>query len=349
MHIVLVGLNHKSAPIEVRERLAFRQERLGSAFARLRQEIGIREAAILSTCNRVEIYAGVTEVDGTIPRLQEFLSRHGGVELPGLEPQLYSYCDSESVSHLFGVASGIDSMVLGEDEILHQVKQAYELACEHDAAGKLIHALFQRALNTAKTVRSQTGIGRGATSVGSVAVELSQKIFGRLSSSKVLLIGAGKIGEQTLKSLSLRGTRDVRILNRSMERAAALAATCQGTAGTLERLPQDLVETDIVIASTSAPAYLISQADVAQALHARRQRPLCIVDLGVPRNIDPAVAQLDNVYLFDIDDLQGLVNHHHQEREQATLQARTIIEQKAGHFVSWLKTEGQLIQAGSRV
>ena len=340
MHIVLVGLNHQSAPVELRERLAFRHDHLPEAFARLRQEVGIREAAILSTCNRVEIYAGVPELDGAVSRLHRFLSDHSRIALAELEQRLYSYTDPQSVRHLFAVASGLDSMVLGEAEILHQVKQAYELAQQHAVAGKVFHALFQRALNTAKTVRTQTAIGRGCTSIGTVAVELSQKIFGQLSGATVLLLGAGKIGELTLKHLAARGVRQVRVMNRSSERAAAVAAAYAAVPVGFEQLPQQLLDADVLISSTSAPSYLLHREQIASAMHARRQRPLCIVDLGVPRNIDPAAAPLENVYLFDIDDLQGLVEQHSRAREQAARQAGAIIDQKTEHFLSWFREEG---------
>ena len=340
MHIVLVGLNHRSAPVELRERLAFRDDQLQGAFARLRNELAIREAAILSTCNRVEIYAGVPELQGTIEGLQRFLGDHGAMEAAGLAPRLYSYTEPQSVHHLFSVASGLDSMVIGEAEILHQVKRAYELARQHEATGKVLNVLFQRALNTAKTVRTRTGIGRGCTSVGSVAVELAQKIFGSLDRSTVLLLGAGKIGEVTLKRLAVRGVRDVRVANRSFERGARVAELHRACAVPWEQLAAQLVEADIVISSTSAPGAILSRSEVASAMQARRQRPLCLIDLGVPRNVEPAVGSLENVYLFDIDDLQGLIDHHHEERQRAAEAARVIIEQKVHHFVSSWSEEG---------
>ena len=307
MHILLIGLNHRSAPIALRERLAFRQEQLPETFATLQREVGLRETAILSTCNRVEIYAAVQELDGTVARLQQFLSAHAGVALPELTDRLYNLTEPHSVRHLFSVASGLDSMVLGEGEILHQVKHAYEWAKASGATGKLFNGLFQRALNAAKTVRTRTAIGRGCLSIGTVAVELAEKIFGRLSGAIVLLIGAGKIGELTLKRLSVRGVRDVRIMNRSLDRAAGLAAAYGAALLALQQLSAQLLEADIIISSTAAPAYLLTRSDMAAAMHSRRHRPLCIVDLGVPRNVDPSIGGLENVYLFNIDDLQGMV------------------------------------------
>ena len=340
MHIVVVGLNHHSAPIELRERIAFRREQLPEALARLRGEFGLQEAIILSTCNRVEIYAGVPELDGTVARLHQFLSDHGQVALPGLVERLYSYTEPQSVRHLFSVTSGLDSMVLGEGEILHQVKHAYEWAKDSGATGKVFNVLFQRALNAAKAVRTETAIGRGCTSIGTVAVELAEKIFGHLSGATVLLIGAGKIGEMTLKRLAVRGAREVRIMNRSLERATQLASAYPAIPLGLEQLSAQLLDADIVISSTSAPAFLLQRSEIAAAMHARRQRPLCLVDLGVPRNVEPSVGGLENVYLFDVDDLQGLVSHSYKEREQALDQSRAIIDQKVERFLSWWEEEG---------
>ena len=339
MHIVLVGVNHRSAPIEIRERMAFSSEQVPAALSRLREELGLEEAAILSTCNRVEIYGMLPAQDGAVARLEEFLSGHGGLSREELTPRLYSSWEPHSVRHLFRVASGLDSMVLGEAEILQQVKSAYEMARLHGAVGKTFNGLFQRALNTAKSVRSQTAIGRGGMSVGSVAVELAQKIFSYLPETTVLLIGAGKIGELTLKRLADRGVQRVRVMNRSLERAAALAAQYTASAVPLEHLAIELLDADIVVTSTSAPGHLLAQADVAQTMRARHQRPLCLVDLGVPRNVDPLAGNLENVYLFDVDDLKGLLDHHHREREAASAQADVIVDQKVAQFVAWWDTQ----------
>ncbi len=339
MHIIVVGLNHRSAPIELRERLAFPRERLSEALATLRQEVGLHEVAILSTCNRVEIYAGVPELNGTVERLHQFLSDHGRIALPGLTERLYSFPEPQSVHHLFSVTSGLDSMVLGEGEILHQVKHAYEWAKDAGATRKVFNVLFQRALNAAKAVRTETAIGRGCTSIGTVSVELAEKIFGQLSHATVLLVGAGKIGEMTLKRLTVRGAREIRIMNRSYERAAQLASSYGAIPVGLERLSAQLLEVDIVISSTSAPSFLLQRSDISAAMHARHQRPLCMVDLGVPRNVEPSVGQLENVYLFDVDDLQGLVNHSYTEREQALSQSRVIIDRKVERFLSWWREE----------
>ena len=335
MHIVLVGLNHKSAPIELRERLAFAKDLLPGALSELRSQAGLQEAAILSTCNRVELYAAVPELNGAIDRLQRFLGDHGNVDMASLSARLYSLTEPHSIRHLFSVASGLDSMLLGEDEITHQVKHAYEFARTQGATGKVFNVLFQRALNTAKAVRSQTAIGRGATSVGTVALELAEKIFGELSGASVLLVGAGKIGEATLRRLSDRGIRRIRILNRSAGRAEALAGAYGGDAAPFDSLPAQLLEADIVITSTSAPGALLTREAVSAAMRVRHQRSLCLVDLGVPRNVDPAVSGLDNVYLFNIDDLQGVIAQSQHERQKALHASQAIVDAKVDRFLAW--------------
>jgi glutamyl-tRNA reductase len=339
MHVVVVGLNHRSAPIELRERLAFHREQLPATLRRLRVELGLEEAAILSTCNRVEIYAGVPQLGGAVDRLQRFLSQHGRVELPHLAERLYSYTEPQSVRHLFSVTSGLDSMVLGEGEILQQVKHAYEWAKEAGATGKVLNVLFQRALNAAKAVRTQTAIGEGCTSIGSVAVELAEKIFGSLNRTTVLLIGAGKVGELALARLRERGVPDLRVLNRSSQRAQRIAESVAALAGGLERLSEQLAVADIVMTSTSAPEALITPREIVRAMRQRHQRSLCLIDLGVPRNIDPAVGRIENVYLFNIDDLQGLVEHAATQRALALQASQAIIDRKVDRFLSWWHEE----------
>ena len=344
MHILLVGLNHRSAPVELRERLAFRREELSATFSHLREEVGLREATILSTCNRVEIYAGAPSMDGTLERLHRFLSRHADIELSGLSPRLYSYAEPQRVvHHLFSVASGLDSMVLGEAEILHQVKEAYEMARAAGATGKLLNGLFQRALNTGKTVRSRTGIGRGCISVGTVAVQLAEKIFGDLSRAVVLLIGAGKIGELTLKRLAERGAGELRVMSRTIEHSTDLAAAHRAIPIPAAALPAQLLQADIAITSTSAPAFLLRRDTLSLAMRQRHQRPLCIVDLGVPRNVEPSSGKLENVYLFNVDDLQALVCHHHHERQQALGESEHIINQKVEYFLAWWQSECRML------
>ncbi len=335
MQIVVVGANHKSCPIALRERLAFRAEQLPLAYHALREELGLAESLILSTCNRVEIYAGVPEVNGTFSRVASFLSAHSRLDGAVLSGSLYQYEEPRSVEHLFSVASGLDSMVLGETDILHQVKASYELAMRYGTTGKTLNVLFQKALHAGKTVQARTGVGKGCLSVGTVAIELAQKIFGDLRAYHVLLVGAGKIGELVLQRLRERGVSQAVIINRSRERAERLAGAYGGQAAGLDALADQLVGADIVITSTSAPGVLLERAQLSALMAARRHRPLCLIDLGVPRNIDPSAGQLENVYLFDVDDLQGLVDHHHAQRQEALAASQAIVSKKLQYFLAW--------------
>ncbi len=339
MELIVVGLNHRSAPVELRERLAVQPDQLPEVLGRLRRDVGLDEAAVLSTCNRVEIYGGVASWDGAADRLRGFLGAHGGVSADLLADRLYTYRAMDSLRHLFAVASGLDSMVLGEAEILHQVKAAYEQARRLGATGRLLNVVFQKALSAAKAVRTQTGVGSGSVSIGTVAVELAGKIFGDLRRARVLLIGAGEIGELTLRRLMDRGVSDIRLMNRSVERAVILVGAPQARPFGPEQLAIELEAADIVISSTSATAPLLGVAEVSRAMPRRHRRPLCLVDLGVPRNVDPAVGALENVYRFDIDDLEGLLARHARERQETVAVATALLEQRLGHLVERLQRE----------
>jgi len=349
MHIVLVGLNHKTAPIELREQLAFGRAEIPGALDQLRHDHGLQEAAILSTCNRVEIYGTAAEVNGTMDRLRRFFSERSGIDEETLVNRLYRYTEPQSVTHLFSVASGLDSMVLGEGEILSQVKHAYEWAKDHGATGKVFNVLFQRALNAAKAVRTETAIGRGGSSIGAVSVELAGKIFRQLADATVLLVGAGKIGSSTLKHLTERGVRKVRVMNRSQERAVSLASAYGASSLPLEALPAEVLKADIVITSTSAASYLLDRGAVARTMRARHQRPLCLIDLGVPRNVDPAVGTLENVYLFDVDSLQGLVEDANEQRRKSLSHCQAIIARKVAFFLSWRQSGMRNAECGIRI
>lgn len=336
MPVIVVGVNHRSASLAVRERLAVQPEQLPKLLHRLRHEVGLHEAAVLSTCNRVEIYGQAADAAVCVPQLETLLSDEAHLSRQQLGQQLYRYTEPHSVRHLFAVTSGLDSMVLGEDEILGQVKQAYEQARALGATGKVLNVLFQRALNTAKAVRTQTGIGAGHISVGSVAVDLAQKIFGQLSSAAVVLIGAGEISELTLQRLKKRGVVCVRIVNRSAERAAVLARHYRAIAVSWDALEAEVQAADIVIASTSAPAALITRAGLQGIMQRRHQRPLCLIDLGVPRNIEPSSGELENVYRFDVDDLQQLVAQSCQSRQAAAQDGAAIIDRKVAQCLERL-------------
>lgn len=334
--IIVVGMSHQTAPVELRERMAFSHEALPEALTRLKQSAGLQECLILSTCNRVELYGVSTDGERVMERMAEFLSRHGRLDRDAMAGALYRHEPPSSVQHLFRVASGLESMVLGESEIIGQVKDAYAIAHRHGATGRVFNVLFQKALQTAKDVRTRTTLGEGKLSVGSVAVDLARKIFGHFAGCQVLLLGAGELGELVLTHLIARGAQHIVIASRSLEHAAQLADRYRGRATSLSRAAEELVESDIVIAAMSATQHLLRAEQAAQLMKRRRQRLLCLIDIAVPRNIDPAVAGVENVYLYNIDDLQGAVDGHRRAREAAAQQSLAIIQQKTQRFMEWL-------------
>ena len=322
--LFLVGLSHKSAPIEVRERVALSGEDLKAALGELRAMDGVQEAFVVSTCNRVEVYV---QAEGDGPARRFFTSR-----APEAGDHLYVKEGAEAVRHLFRVSSSLDSMVVGEQQVLGQVKEAYGLASAVQAAGTYISRLCNRAFATAKRVRSETDIGKGATSMSQVAVELVEKIFGDLKGRAILLAGAGKMGALSAKALADLGADRILVTNRSAERGLALAHQVNGTFREWEELPRLLVEADVVIVSTGAPTYVLGRDMVHGAMKARRQRSLCLIDLAVPRNVDPAAAQLPDVFAYDVDDMEKVVEATHEARRGEALRAEAIVEAEVMAF-----------------
>lgn len=337
MQLYLLGLSHKTAPVEVREKLALGPERLPQALDFLKRVAGMREAAILSTCNRAEIYAVGDEKAGA--RLDSFLDEFHHVPARALENSLYRSHDAQSARHLFRVASGVESLVLGESEILGQVKTALEVARQSGTSSQILDELFRRAIACGKRSRTETAIGRGSLSVGSAAVELARQIFGPLQGHTIFIIGAGKMSARTAKTLVSSGARRVLVTNRTFEKAQELAAQfgSEGIAVPWEEFPQRLGEADIVIASTRAPNYIVKAKHVAQAMKARRHRPLFLVDIAVPRDIDPQAHHLDNVFVYDIDDLQGVVNANLAQRTQELTLVDDIIESEVVSWEKWYR------------
>ncbi|HWD18449.1 MAG TPA: glutamyl-tRNA reductase [Verrucomicrobiae bacterium] len=327
MPILVIGLSHRTSPVEVREKFAFADAAIPAALAEIRSRGLAEEAAILSTCNRVEIYAATqTPEREALPALRRFLlERYTG----DTEPELYGYSDPRSVEHLFAVASGLDSMVLGETEILGQLKKAYEVALQHRQTGPRLNKAFQKAFNVAKQLRTETNIQRGSVSVGSVAVELAQKIFSTLSDHQVMVIGAGETSEKTARALLSRGAHSIIVSNRSHERAVALAQELNGRAIHFDEWAQEFANIDIVISATSAPHYVIDRAKLEPLMKARKNRPLLLIDIAAPRDIDPAVNFLENVYLYNIDDLQALADDYLKQRETEAKRCHEIIREKA--------------------
>jgi len=346
MKFFVAGLSYKTTPVEVREQLAVHRSGLPCCGCRLKLRGNLSEVVLLSTCNRVEIYGVTPRLNGNVNELFQQLS---GSDFD-FSPYLYIKEGDEAVSHLFSVASGLDSMVLGETEITGQVKHAYLTAQEAKLTGKTLNRIFQTALQVAKEIRTKTAIGRGATSVGSVAVELAERIFDRdLSEKVVMIIGAGKMGEACVRHLAKRGARTVLVSNRSFERAQNLAAEFGGRAISFDECRQALAVADIVVSSTGSPDIVLQREDVASVLSARRNRPLFLVDIAVPRDIDPAVQQLNNVFLYDIDDLETIVHENTRCREQELAQCQTIITERTAAVMAKVKpASGKIYGAGVR-
>ncbi len=332
--LFLVGLSHKSAPIAVRERVALSGDALRDALVALKQMDGVAEAMVVSTCNRVEVYVLADTLE---PARRFFLDLS-----PEAKSYLYEWHGSEAVRHLFRVSASLDSMVVGEQQILGQVKEAYGISSAAQAAGPFISRLCNKAFATAKRIRSETDVGKGAGSVSQVAVELVKKIFGDLRGRSILLVGAGKMGALSAKALADLGADRILVANRSLERAEALAGQVGGAARPWDELTQLLVAADVVLVSTGAQSYVISRELALQAMKARRQRSICLIDLAVPRNVDPACGDLGNVYAYDIDDLQKVVSQTHAMRAEEAIHAEGIIESEVVTFARERETRAAL-------
>ncbi|MBN2505147.1 MAG: glutamyl-tRNA reductase [Verrucomicrobia bacterium] len=329
MALIVVGLNHRTAPLTLREQFAVAQARVPATLHLLRQEHIADEAVILSTCNRVEFYIATALAPGlAFDELRAFLVHCARYRDP-LTDEIYRYSEPRSLEHLFRVACGIDSMVLGETEILGQLKQAYELALQHGHTGKVLNQAFQKAFHIAKAVRTQTSIQRGSISVASVAVDLAEKIFNSLSGREVIIVGAGDTGEKAARALLSRGARGVLVANRSPERARALALELGGRAVLFEEWIAECQRVDIAITTAAAPHYLLDRTRLEPVMRARRHRPLLLVDIAVPRNIDPEVHAADDVYLYNIDDLQGIADDALKRRQAEIGHCEAIIRDKA--------------------
>jgi glutamyl-tRNA reductase len=339
MKLHLTGVSHKTAPVEVRECLAFREESLPDALNQLKSCEGVSEAMILSTCNRVEIT--VTTTDGADPQaiVDSFLSRHKAAESDRIAPHLYRHKGRDAIHHLFRVASSLDSMVVGEPQILGQLKAAYTVAKDAGCVCGWLDGLLTRAFGVAKRVRSETGIGQMAVSVSYAAVELARKIFGTLENRTVMIAGAGKMSELTARHLrrASSGKSHVFVTNRTHERAVEMAALFQGTPVEYTRFTAMLPEVDILIASSAAPHYILHKDEMHRVISARRNRPMFLIDIAVPRNIEPSVNDLDNVYLYDIDDLQEVVESNLRERRKEAERAEELVAEEVERMMARLR------------
>jgi len=336
MNIQVVGLNHQTAPVAVRETLAFPAARLAEGLAALAATEGVAEGVILSTCNRVEVYTGSPEAPPP-DLVARFLASFHGVWPETFQTHLFRHEGREAVRHLFRVACGLDSMVMGEAQVTGQVRAAYEAATMAGTAGRALHRLFQQALAAAKRVRTQTEIGAGRASVGSVAVELAQRIFESLAGKTVLVLGAGEMGASVVAALRAAGAQATLVANRTYARAVELAAAWGGRAVPFDALAEHLAAADIVISSTDAPHYVLTRARVEQAVAKRRGRSLFLVDIAVPRDIEPSVTELEGCYLYNIDDLQAVVRGTLAQREQEVGRCEAIVAEECAAYVSWVE------------
>ncbi len=335
MSIVVVGLSHKSAPIEVREKLNFPEATISEALKKLVSYEGVREGLILSTCNRVEIYASVQDSKPGIEQIKQFISDYHGLSREALEQSLYVYPEVEGVRHTFRVASSLDSMVLGEAQILGQLKESFDLALKAKTTSTILNKLIKKAISVAKRVRTETKLAEGAVSISTAAVELAKKIFGELTGKNVMLLGAGEMAELAAQHLLGNGVKNIMVANRTFERAEELAKEFKGDAIRFEHFPDAMVMVDILICATGAPQYVVNRDMVSRVLKERRNKPIFMIDISNPRNIDPEVDKVDNVYLYDIDDLQSKVDVNTGGRAKEAEKAEGLITQEVETYLQW--------------
>ena len=338
MEVLCFGLSHHTAPVELRERFAISDGNLAATALELARSPGLGEAVIVSTCNRVEFYVAAEDAVHGFAGIDGILA---GKTVAADEGAFFRHPAPHSIRHLFSVVAGLDSMVLGETEILGQVKKAYQAAQAAGATGRHLNKLFQRAFNVAKEVRTNTNITRGAVSVGSAAVDLAERIFGRLEECKVMILGAGETSEMTAGALQARGVKTIFVTNRHYDRAAALAEKMGGRAVHFDEWPREIGEVDILIGSTAAPHHVLTAAQLKPIMHTRADRPLFCIDLAVPRDIEPAVNDLEGVYLYDIDSLQRIADDSLAVRRQELRICEEMIERHVSEFSEWLSGENR--------
>ena len=339
MHIVAAGLNHTTAPIEIREGLAISNGDLSHALASLKGLSAVEETMVLSTCNRVELYGAATNIDAALDALRQFLVRRNPAIAPEqLTRHLYFLSDDEAVRHLFRVASSLDSMVMGEPQILGQFKDAVEAAVAGGCTGVVLNKVMKKAISVAKRVRTETPVGEQAVSVSYAAVELARKLFQNLADHSVMLVGAGEMGKLAGRHLVNHGVTAVMVTTRNHQRAIDFARQFKGQPVLFERFKDEMVHADIVICSTGALHPIIARQDVIDVIHTRKNRPLCIIDIAVPRDVDDAVRDIDNVYLFNIDDLQQIVAVNIEERQKAARTAEDIVKEEVVTMMGWMRT-----------
>ena len=339
MNVIVVGLSHKTASVELRERLMVPVSRVGEAIRRLMAHPNIHEGVFLQTCNRVEVYAVADRADAGFAAVQEFLvDTHLSLSAEQLLPHLYWHAGDRAVTHLFRVASSLDSLVVGEPQILGQVKESFRDASTHNASGVILNKVFQKAISVARRVRTETRIAENAVSVSYAAVELAKKVFGNLAERTVLLVGAGEMANLAARHLVDHGVRQVLITTRDARRARDMVTQFHGTAVPFEEFRAELHKADIVLCSTGAPQYVIGPEDVERAVRERWNRPIFLIDVAVPRNIDPDIRQVDNAFLFDIDDLEAHVEQNREARRMEAASAERIVRDEAGIVLRWMQS-----------
>ncbi len=338
IRIVNIGMNHETAPVELRECLAKDPDHADKALAMMREFSCIKEGFFLSTCNRVEALFTTEQAEEAKSSVVSLLCSLGEMPSETLGSSLFTYEDRDAVRHIFRVASSLDSMVIGEPQILGQIKEAYSNATKEKTTGVILNRLLHRAFHTAKRVRTETGISDAAVSVSYAAVELAKKIFHDFKGKKVLLIGAGEMAELAARHLLSQGVSAVTVANRTFQKAVEVAREFKGIPVSFEEIGAQLLEADIVISSTAAPGYVITHGQVKGSMKKRRNRPLFFIDIAVPRDVDPAVNDLENVYVYDIDDLKGIVQVNIGQRQEEAVKAERIVEEEVIRFERWLKT-----------
>lgn len=338
MSLVLLGINHKSAPLSIRERLSISCGEEADTIGELKNIPHVREVMYLSTCNRVEILANMKDTETAVEELKSFVTSRGNLSPEEMRKCLYLYRNEDAVRHLFRVASSLDSMVMGEPQILGQVKEAYRLCVKQKASGVILNKLLHQAFSTAKRVRTETSIANNAVSVSFAAVKLAKKIFGTLDRKKVLLVGAGEMAQLAARHLMDDGVDHIIFTNRTYETAVKLADDFHGLPVEFELLGDTLGDVDIVISSTGSPDCIISEEMISTALHRRKNRLMFLIDVAVPRDIDPAAGKIDNVYLYNIDDLQEVVDENMQNRFNEAKKAEVIIDEEVADFSGWFAT-----------
>ncbi|MBF0371407.1 MAG: glutamyl-tRNA reductase [Magnetococcales bacterium] len=335
MKIAVIGLNHTTAPVAIRERLAFPLETLGDHLAQLTALSDVAEGVILSTCNRVEVYFASRDLESAVAEVSAWLADCRSLDLAELTPHLYLHQEEGAVRHGFRVASSLDSMVVGEAQILGQIKQAFQRAVVEKSTGLFLNKYFHRVFQVAKRVRTETAIAENAVSIAFAAVGLAKRIFGNLEGHTCLMIGAGEMCELAARHMKANGV-EILVTNRTFERAQSLAEGFDGHAFPLESLGENLDRADIVISSTGSTTYLVDRDQVKIALKRRRQKPMFLIDIAVPRDLDPKIAEVDSAFLYDIDDLQQIVESNRKDRGKAVAEAQEIIEEETPHFLRWL-------------